>query len=115
MCITLRDDASALPLSLSSLGVGTLFDNAWHTFVLTYNGSVFTGYKDGVVGTTPQNYTKTAITVNNVAVGSQKVGGSFSGLFGISCPEIGILSYSATNLATLISDINAYLTREYIA
>lgn len=114
-CITLRDDSNTVRLSLADLGVGTIFDGSWHTLIITYDGSTFTGYKDGVVGTTPQSYTKTAISVNNSCLGAQYLNSSVSGIGAWSIGEVGAMQYSSTNLSTLISNLNAYLTREYVS
>lgn len=114
-CITLRDDANTVPLSLASLGVGAVFDNNWHTLIITYDGNTFTGYKDGVVGSTPQSYTKTPITLNNTALACHYVGGSVSSITAASIGEVGVMTYSSTGLSTLISNLNAYLTREYVS
>lgn len=113
-CITIRDDNGVLALSLASLGA-VLFDGTWKTFVLTFDGSTFTIYVNGVAGSSPQTITKGPMTLQNSTIASQKVGGSVAGFAPLNAGEIGIMQYSTTGLAGIVANLHAYLSREWLA
>jgi len=113
-CITIRDDNGVLALSLASLGA-VLFNGTWKTFVLTFDGSIFTIYVNGVAGSSPQTITKGPMTLQNSTIGAQKVGGGVSGFAPLNAGEIGIMQYSTTGLAGVVANLHAYLSREWLA
>jgi len=106
--VQFRNDAGTVMLGGTS-GLGcNIFDDVKEILTIADSGSLVTGYINGVVGTTPQSYTRSGTnTMNRFAVGVA-VRNTITGFIAANVHEI--IAYDS-----VLSDTNKNLVGNYLA